>query len=145
MVSNLDVISKIAFFIIFLDFKDAYGSLNWELLYEILRERNALDENEIHLLNFILTNTIITINGRKGIKTSSGVYQGHLSSAFSFVIYLDEFFKGIKKVFKEKYLKDEMVDINFTALGYIDDTAFIVKTVEDLKVCIDSVKKECKR
>ena len=73
------------------------------------------------------------------------MYQGHLSSAFSFVIYLDEFFKGIKKVFKEKYLKDEIVDINFTALGYIDDTAFIVKTVEDIKVCIGSVKKECKR
>jgi len=107
--------------------------------------RKALDENEIHLLNFILTNTIITINGKKGIKTSSGVYQGHLSSAFTFVIYLDEFFKGIKKEFKEKYLKEEMVNINLTTLGYIDDTAFIVKTVEDLKVGINSIKKESKK
>ena len=38
-----------------------------------------------------------------------------------------------------------MVNSNLTALGYIDDTAFIVKTVEDLTVCITSIKKECKR
>jgi len=44
-----------------------------------------------------------------------------------------------------KYIKDEMVNSNLTALGYIDDTAFIVKTVEDLTVCITSIKKECKR
>jgi len=145
VISNLNVLQKITFFIIFLDLKDAYGSLNREILYEMLRSREALDKNEIQLLNFILTNTEITINGKKGIKTSSGVYQGHLSSAFSFVIYIDEFFKGIKKVFKEKYIKDEMVNTNLTALGYIDDTAFIVKTVEDLTVCTTSIKKECKR
>lgn len=38
-----------------------------------------------------------------------------------------------------------MVKLNLTALGYIDDTAFIVKTVEDLRTCISSVKKECTR
>ena len=38
-----------------------------------------------------------------------------------------------------------MVSSNLTALGYIDDTAFIVKTVEDLIVCIIYIKKECKR
>ena len=38
-----------------------------------------------------------------------------------------------------------MVNLNLTSLGYIDDSAFIVKTVEDLRCCIDSVNKECKR
>ena len=70
VISNLNVLQKITFFIIFLDLKDAYGSLNCEILYEVLRTREALDENEIQLLNFILTNTEITINGKKGIKTS---------------------------------------------------------------------------
>ena len=40
---------------------------------------------------------------------------------------------------------EEMVNINLTTLGYIDDTAFIVKTVEDLKVCINLIKRESKR
>ena len=70
IVSNLNVSSKITFFIIFLDFKDAYGSLNREKQYNILREHKVLNENEIKLLNFILTNTIITIDGKTGIKTS---------------------------------------------------------------------------
>ena len=59
----------------FIDFTNAYDSVNRSKLYKILKEKNILLKHEIDIIKFIHSNLKVTI-GKFGCSTTTGVPQG---------------------------------------------------------------------
>ena len=72
--------------ILFVDFKSAYDNVKREKLYEILKDKNILNDVDIKLLKFIHSNLVITI-GNESTKTNKGVPQGLTTSPLLYNIY----------------------------------------------------------
>ena len=87
----------------------------------------------------------ITINGKDGIETTKGVYQGLKTSPFVFVIYIEALMIIIMQKFIEKYNSEEIANVKCQQLFYIDDGAFVVKTFEDLDLLIEAIDEGCKK
>lgn len=73
---------------LFFDFKAAYDTVDRELLYNKLQEKNILNTNEIDLLKFIHKNLRVCLAGQQ-TTTSKGVPQGFSSSPILFDIYVE--------------------------------------------------------
>ena len=142
---KIKMIDVVAGFVLFLDLKDAYGSLDWVILQELLKLKEILTENQINILNNIMEWIKITINGKDGIETTKGVYQGLKTSPFIFVIYIEALLIIILQKFIEKYGSEEIANIKCQQLFYIDDGAFVVRTFEDLDLLIEAIDEGCKK
>lgn len=70
--------------ILFIDLKNAFDSVTWDKLFDVLSKKNILNGQELQLLKFIYTNIFIS-NGRGATqKISKGTPQGMSSSPILF-------------------------------------------------------------
>lgn len=72
----------------FIDLSNAYDSIERTKLYEILRKKQILNNEEIQLIKFIHSNLTLTI-GKEKTKTTTGVPQGMKSSPMLFNIFIE--------------------------------------------------------
>ena len=110
----------------------------------MLKIKKILNKNQRNILSNIMERVKITINGKDGIETTKGVYQGLKTSPFVFVIYIEALMIIILQKFTEKYGSEEIANVKCQQLFYIDDGAFVVRTFEDLDLLIESIDEGCK-
>ena len=82
--------------IIFIDFKAAFDSVPHDKLLKIVYERKFLNYFEMDLLNFLLKNSYLEINGKK-FRIRKGVPQGSIISPLLFDIFMDDLVTHLKK------------------------------------------------
>lgn len=127
--------------IIFLDIKNAYGSVNYEKLIEILKIGNYPN----FLINYVekYYKNLICLFNNKDIKWNNGLFQGSSLSNLLFLIYLDYVLKNVIAMWsKFDFLKDyENIDLAFSDMfrAFVDDIRikFKNKSKEEIKNMLD--------
>lgn len=104
--------------LLFIDFSNAYNKVDRKLLYNILRKRNVLEEDEIKYLEALHERILIQC-GEYQLYTQNGVHQGSPISPLLFNIYLDDMLR--KLCSKLAIAEDEV-------FAYADDLAFMLST-----------------
>ena len=115
--------------LIYIDFKKAFDSVSQSKLFQILRKRKALDENEIRLIEFFYTKLrISTINNEKEIvRCERDFIQGSCLSPFFFNIYIDSLFRELEK----NRINNERI------FEYADDISLGLKDEFELKKAVN--------
>jgi hypothetical protein len=103
------------FGVVFIDFSNAYNTVNREILYKILEKDKILEKQEVQYLRAIHERITISCGG-KALSTEAGIHQGSPISPLLFDIYLNELLKKLKS-----QLDIEDKDI----FAYADDLAII--------------------
>jgi hypothetical protein len=95
--------------VMFVDLKNAYDSVNREIIYEILRGKKILNEKEITLLKWIYENIEIKL-GEKKVRTGKGVPQGLINSPILFNIYINSIITELESYHIEcRLYADDMI------------------------------------
>lgn len=116
-------------FMLFVDFKGAYDSVNRNYMYEILQRNNILNSNELQLLKFFHSKAEIWYDDAS-CKSKAGVPQGSNISPLLFNIVLNELMIKLKERLRNR------VDL----YGYADDLLIVAKDLESIKSTIDTIK-----
>lgn len=114
-------------FLIFIDFSQAYDTINREKLYRRLNDRKILPVCKIQLIQFIHENLVIKL-GNKTCKTERGVPQGLMTSPMLFNIYIET-------------LIDELTQAQIITLAYADDIVLVIENERGIKPAIDLLEK----
>ena len=116
---------------LFIDFANAYNTVPHTLLFQKLRQKKCMSEDEIDYLEALYAQYRIQIGDRK-IKYNRGVVQGSILSPALFDIY-------IKDLAEEISLKTGLSfeDILF----YADDILILCQSPAQIKKCIEIIEK----
>jgi len=81
--------------IIFIDFKAAFDTVPHNNLLQIVSDKKFLNYFEMDLLNFLIKNSYLEINGSK-YRIKKGVPQGSIISPLLFDIFMDDLINFLK-------------------------------------------------
>lgn len=113
-------------YLLFLDFSSAYDTINRKLLYQRLKDKQVLADEEIEIIKFIHSNIRIKLGGKK-CHTETGVPQGLMSSPILFNVFVED-------------LLDKLDQFGITTLAYADDFALILKDKDSVKKSIEFIQ-----
>ena len=107
--------ARIRWCIVFFDFKSAYNTVNRSKLYQHLKAKNILNEEEVNWLEDLHSRITIKAGGAK-IRPLNGLHQGSMISPLLFDIYVEDM---VERIHQRNKIPIE--DILF----YADDLAII--------------------
>lgn len=118
--------------LLYIDFKKAMDSVSQWKLFEILRKRKSLDENEIRFIEFFYTKLRISTNNNEKeiVRCERDFIQGSCLSPFFFNIYIDCLFRELEK----NGINNERI------LGYADDISLGLKDEFELKKAVNIIE-----
>lgn len=121
---------------LFIDYKDAYGSVRIDKLIEILRRDDIWDAEEINVFRFLHGNCKFRL-GNSLAFTKRGLMQGSKISCELFIIYLANCMKEVRE--KEA---QQRISTKFSArVEYVDDVVNVaaLDTVETIYTILKNV------
>jgi len=113
--------------ILFIDLKSAYNNVNLDMLFDILTDKNILDQEEVAFLRTLYSKTTLMV-GNKKVEINKGVMQGSTISPALFDIFVEPLLK----------LLNEEIDIE-DIFAYADDIAVCVYSPEELSRAIQII------
>ena len=87
---------------VFIDFSSAYNTVKRSRLWEILRTKEILEENEIEFMR-LLTDKLYFSCDKEHYYYINGVPQGMATSPACFDIYMEEFLYEVQKKLPETF------------------------------------------
>jgi len=120
---------------LFIDFANAYNTVPHTLLFQKLRQKKCLDDQEIDYLEALYTNYRIRI-GKRIIKFNKGVAQGSILSPALFNIFIEDL---ADKLSQE--LKMSIEDI----LMYADDILLLCDSQYQIRKCVQIIEEWSKQ
>ena len=127
---------KLKTYILMVDFKKCFDSINRSILYRKL-EKAGIPKRLILMLCYIYNNTLIKIKVGKGLSvgflTRIGLPQGCSLSALLFTAFIADLENTIKPEDSNIKLEKDGVSIAQTILGYADDLGILASNIETLK------------
>jgi hypothetical protein len=120
-------------FLLFVDLTSAYDLVDRRLLVERIRETNALSEDQINILKWLMSNQRIKLGKHVEICTN-GVPQGSTSAPGLWNVYCDSLIRRIRAVNLDRV----------TVRAYADDICVIATSLFWLGKAIDEIEKWCK-
>lgn len=82
--------------VVFIDFKSAYNTIQRDLLWDIMKRRNIMSDNDIQFLKTLHDKIYFVANGER-FYFKNGVGQGLTTSPGLFNIYMEEVMSEIKE------------------------------------------------
>ena len=114
-------------YVLFLDLKAAYDSVNHDILFQKLEKFN-IDEDVINSIKKIYSSSILRLSPKSDlININQGVLQGSLISPILFNLYIND-------------LIEELSKIGYDVLGYADDIAVLCEDEYKLIEAIDIIQ-----
>ena len=110
-------------YVLFIDLKGAYDSVNHRKLFSKMEKKGYSDEI-INAVRVIYSSARILNTLQSHINVNRGVLQGSILSPWLFNIYIDHLVRSLKEV-------------SFEVLAYADDLAVICKNRQELDKVID--------
>lgn len=123
--------------VVFIDVKNAYGSINYELMIHIL-ESYGFSDKLISYLKKYFPNIKGKFRGRV-FDWSNGLVQGSALSNIFFPIYIDYLVKDAFQILKSKDLLSEDYQESENIFGFVDDYAFIFERDGNEKACLEKL------
>lgn len=90
--------------IMFIDYKNAFDSVPWQPLFDLLDSKKILNPLELQLLKFVYGNIRISNGKGKMVSISKGTPQGMSTSPLLFEIYIDSILSKLEESTVESYL-----------------------------------------
>ncbi len=119
--------------IIFVDFSNAYDSVNHALLFKKLEEEYNINNGLLNILKRVYSKARVRIDPlRDAININSGVLQGSILSPLLFNAFINDLLITLEKS-------------SYDVLAYADDIAFICSNNNQLKVSIKLLKEWCNK
>ncbi|HRP36352.1 MAG TPA: reverse transcriptase domain-containing protein [Candidatus Dojkabacteria bacterium] len=119
---------------LFVDFANAYNTVAHTLLFQKLRTKNCLDEEEIQYLEALYSRYRIRV-GNRVIRYNRGVAQGSLLSPALFNIFIEDL---VEEISREVGVRLEDV------LLYADDLLVLCTSMNQLNKCIEIIERWAK-
>jgi hypothetical protein len=94
---------------LFIDIKDAYGSISWKDLLKVIEKYKIWSQQEVEMIKYLWYNTTLVYGKAKG-KISRGLFQGSKISCQLFTVYLGDVIQEIVYELKKEIITTMYVD-----------------------------------
>lgn len=108
--------AKGKYYVVFVDFKAAFDSVNHGLLYEKL-ERAGIEETTVNRVKFLYNNAYFKHGGGSKAPINVGVHQGSLTSPLLFNLYINDLLKELGQLLGTNNVYCYADDLMFVVLG----------------------------
>ena len=130
---------------VFIDFKQAFDSINREYMIRVMRGC-GFQEELLNTLEELYRNTTARVRKAdivtENFETTRGVIQGCPLSPHLFNLYLE---RVMLEALEGEEAGVEIVGIRINYLRYADDIVVIAETVEDLQRMVGRIEEQCRR
>ncbi|KAL4506995.1 hypothetical protein ABPG72_001416 [Tetrahymena utriculariae] len=104
--------------LIFIDLSSAYNSVDRNLLFQIIKDRQIFNSQELDFLYLLQNNIYFQNSNGKKVIIKNGTHQGDPLAPFLFNIYMDQFIKVLQSKFCLQWHKIYADDIVFLVQEY---------------------------
>ena len=144
---------KLQTLIFFIDFRNAFGSTEHKLIFDVLKMIGADSGPLVELIKDIYTNSTFQIQYGKKLLTpinrGRGVFQGDPLSPSLFLLAIDPILRWIHqdgegfeffRIAGRRLANGNQIKTSLGSLGYADDMAFIRRHLADIKLICNKLK-----